>query len=78
MLVATGEPGQRERVLLNDQGLTSDDFKVSGLKVRGGRRPYRIEVKQAKAWWDDGLMVSFELEPGAYATTIMAEIMKKR
>ena len=78
MLVATGEPGQRERVLLDDQGLTSDDFKVPGLKVRGGRRPYRIKVKQAKAWWDDGLMVSFELEPGAYATTVMAEIMKKR
>jgi tRNA pseudouridine13 synthase len=78
MLMATGEPGQRERALLDDQGLTSDDFKVPGLKVRGGRRPYRIKIRQAKAWWDDGLMVSFELEPGAYATTVMAEIMKKR
>ncbi|MFC1976583.1 hypothetical protein ACFLXQ_09305 [Chloroflexota bacterium] len=27
-------------------------------------------------WWDNGLMAAFELPPGAYATTVMAEIMK--
>jgi tRNA(Glu) U13 pseudouridine synthase TruD len=33
-------------------------------------------VKNPKIWWDDGLVASFELPPGAYATTVMAEIMK--
>ena len=44
--------------------------------MRGARRPYRFKVKAAKVWWDEGLVVAFELPPGAYATTVMAEIMK--
>jgi tRNA pseudouridine13 synthase len=75
-LLAEGEPGQRERAILTARGLSLADFKLPGLKIQGARRPYRIEVKQAKTWWDDGLMVGFELQPGAYATTVMAEIMK--
>jgi tRNA pseudouridine13 synthase len=78
MLQAKGEPGQREEAVLAKEGLTNQDFRIPGLKVRGGRRPYRIGVKAAKVWWDEGLMVSFELEPGAYATTVMAEVMKQR
>jgi tRNA(Glu) U13 pseudouridine synthase TruD len=35
-------------------------------------------VKAVQIWWDEGLMVSFELEPGAYATAVMAEMMKQR
>jgi tRNA pseudouridine13 synthase len=77
-VLAQGEPGRRERTLLAEQRLTTNEFKVPGLKIRGARRPYRIKLKQPKAWWDEGLVVSFELEPGAYATTVMAEIMKNR
>lgn len=76
LLMAEGEPGRRERELLTNYGLAVDDFKAPGLKIRGLRRPYRFELKQVKVWWDEGLMVSFELPPGAYATTVMAEIMK--
>jgi tRNA pseudouridine13 synthase len=75
-LLAEAEPGQRERAILAVKGLAVDDFKAPGLKVQGARRPYRFNLKQAKTWWDDGLMISFELQPGAYATTVMAEIMK--
>ncbi len=75
-LMAEEEPGRRERAILTARGLAVDDFKMPGLKIQGARRPYRIQVKQAKTWWDDGLMVGFELQPGAYATTVMAEIMK--
>ncbi len=78
MLQATGEPGEREKAVLAEEGLTGQDFKIPGLKVRGGRRPYRIQVKAVTVRWDEGLLVSFELEPGAYATTVMAEIMKQR
>jgi tRNA pseudouridine13 synthase len=75
-LMATGRPGEKERAVLSAQNLTLDSFRVDGLKIRGGRRPYRFKLKDAKLWWDDGLMVSFELQPGAYATTVMAEVMK--
>lgn len=77
-LLAEAEPGRRERAILAEQGLTLSDFKLPGLRIQGTRRPYRIKLKEAKVWWADGLLVSFELEPGAYATTVMAEIMKNR
>jgi tRNA pseudouridine13 synthase len=76
MLLAQGEPGRREQAVLAEQGLTPDDFSIEGFKVRGARRPYRLQIKNPQTGWDDGLVVSFELEPGAYATTVMAEIMK--
>lgn len=76
LLMATGQPGHREQQMLTAHDLTLDDFKVPGLKIRGLRRPFRFPLKQAQVWWDDGLMLSFELPPGAYATTVMAEIMK--
>ncbi len=75
-LLAEGEPGQKEQAMLEQYDLSADSFKIPGLKIHGARRPYRIQVKQPNIWWDDGLMISFELEPGAYATTVMAEIMK--
>jgi tRNA pseudouridine13 synthase len=76
MLLAEGEPGQQEQAILAARSLSKDDFKIPGLKIRGARRPYRFKLKDAKTWWDDGLVTSFELPPGAYATTVMAEIMK--
>jgi tRNA pseudouridine13 synthase len=75
-LMAEGEPGRREWQLLEEYHLSAEDFKVDGLKIRGERRPYRFQLKQPNIWWDEGLMVSFELDPGTYATTVMAEIMK--
>jgi tRNA pseudouridine13 synthase len=77
-LMAEGEPGQRERAILAAKGLTIEDFKLPGLKLEGARRPFRINLKQAKIEWDEGLLISFELQPGAYATTVMAEIMKNQ
>lgn len=76
MLQAKGQPGQREAQILAQNELLVEQFNVPGLKVRGGRRPYRFKLSAVKSWWDNGLMVSFELPPGAYATTVMAEVMK--
>ncbi len=75
-LLAQGSPGHKEHRMLAKYNLSLDDFKVPGLKIRGARRPYRFKVEKAEIWWDDGLMVSFQLQPGAYATSLMAEIMK--
>jgi tRNA pseudouridine13 synthase len=76
MLQAKGEPGRREEALLAKCSLALADFKLPGLKMRGARRPYRFKLNHPKVWWDDGLLVSFDLQPGSYATTVMAEIMK--
>jgi tRNA pseudouridine13 synthase len=76
MLSAAGEPASREEAVLSQYQLTVQDFTVPGLKVRGTRRPYRFPLKSPKIWWDEGLMLSFELPPGAYATTVLGEIMK--
>lgn len=75
-LLAEGKPGRRERAILQQQKLTLADMAVRGAKLRGARRPYRFQLKQARAWWEEGVMVSFELPAGAYATTVMAELMK--
>ncbi|MFC1976582.1 tRNA pseudouridine(13) synthase TruD, partial [Chloroflexota bacterium] len=37
-LMAEGKPGQQERVILAECGLSKDDFKVPGLKIRGGAK----------------------------------------
>ena len=76
MLLAEGAPGQREQAALSGRNLSLEDFNPPGLKIRGARRPYRFILKKARTWWDNGLRVSFELQPGAYATMVMAEIMK--
>ncbi len=76
VLLAEGKPGQQERAILAEKRLSKEDFKVPGLKIRGDRRPYRFMVKNPKIWWDNGVVASFELPPGAYATTVMGEIMK--
>jgi tRNA pseudouridine13 synthase len=75
-LLAQHEPGRRERAKLAEYRLVPDDFNLPGLKIRGTRRPYRFPVKAGTLEWNDGLRVSFELPAGAYATRVMAEIMK--
>lgn len=74
--LAEGAPGARERKVLASYGLSLEDFQLADLKIRGTRRPYRFQLKTPEVWWDDGLMVSFELPSGSYATRVMAEIMK--
>jgi hypothetical protein len=79
LLVAEELPGQREQACLAKHALTLEDFKIPGLKLRGGRRPYRFIIKNTKVdWAAEVLSVSFELPPGAYATVVMAELMKPK
>ncbi len=77
LLQAQGQPGQREQACLLEQNLSLESFKIPDIKLKGARRPYRIQVKNHKVWQDEeGLVASFELPPGAYATMVMAEVMK--
>lgn len=76
VLLAEGRPGQQERDLLKESGLSLDEFRLPGIKLKGARRPYRIPLTETQIGWDDGLMLSFRLPPGSYATEVLREIMK--
>jgi tRNA(Glu) U13 pseudouridine synthase TruD len=49
---------------------------MRGIKLKGARRPLRFPLREIRMWYDDGLMLSFMLPPGCYATTVLSEVMK--
>jgi len=76
-LLAEGEQGRLERQILAGEGMTLEEFKtVPGLKLKGARRPLRFPMQEVDCWFDDGVVVTFVLPPGSYATNVLAEITK--
>ena len=73
---AEAEPGWRETALLAQAGLTLDSFNMPGVRLTGGRRPYRIPLSDIDVAWQDGLLISFNLPAGGYATMVLRELMK--
>jgi tRNA pseudouridine13 synthase len=76
VLLAEGRPGQQEQDLLVESGLALDKFRLPGIKLKGARRPYRVPLTEVQIGWDGGLMLSFRLPPGSYATEVLREVMK--
>ena len=76
VLLAEGRPGQQEQDLLVESGLALDEFRLPGIKFKGARRPYRIPLTEVQVGCDSGLMLSFRLPPGGYATEVLREVMK--
>jgi len=76
LLLAEGQPGQRERDLLAESGLSLDKFCLPGISLKGARRAYRIPLTEVQVGWQDGLILSFRLPPGSYATEVLREVMK--
>ena len=81
--MASGEPGEIELAVLEEAGLDAGalekHFSAKGLPYissRGTRRPTGLVPANLRHWWEDGLMFSFSLLPGGYATTFLREIMK--
>jgi tRNA pseudouridine13 synthase len=74
MTMPRGAPGEMEQQILDQESLTLEDWRA--VKVKGARRPLRFPLHESRLWYDDGLMVSFTLPPGCYATVVMDEIMK--
>jgi len=78
----TGPAGAIENPILEAEGLGEDQFRqMKRLGARGGRRPLRVQPKNthvAKGQDEAGpyLELTFELPPGSYATTLIAEIAK--
>jgi tRNA pseudouridine13 synthase len=72
--LASADPGDRERRLLADEGVSLESFR--GLGTRGGRRPFRVPLLEHSIAWDDGVVVRFRLPSGSYATSVLREITK--
>jgi tRNA pseudouridine13 synthase len=76
---ASGEPGQIEETVITEAGATKDTLVASAKACgfRGERRALRIPLAELE--WSlsgDVLTLSFSLPPGAYATSVLGELMK--
>ena len=76
---AAGEPGEIEQAVLVEEGTTKEQL-VQAAKVcgfRGERRSLRLQLLELE-WSLEGsvLTLSLALPPGAYATSVLREVMK--
>jgi tRNA pseudouridine13 synthase len=78
MRAAAGAAGEREAQILADAGLTPDAFAKVAQIAEGTRRDATIAVKESaiRTVADGVLEIAFALPAGAYATSVMREVMK--
>ncbi|MDB5353888.1 MAG: pseudouridine synthase [Phycisphaerales bacterium] len=82
MTLPEGEPLETEQALFETFKLKPADFRrTDGLKVKGARRPLRVQPKDvdlAGGVDEHGghITVAFTLPPGSFATVLLREIMK--
>jgi len=79
--LAEDEPGELERAVLADTGLTAADFQLDGgLRAKGQRRAMRIPLRNvslgAEGEAGDCYRVEFMLPSGCFATSVLRELMK--
>jgi len=76
---ATGEPGAVERAAVTELGATPESLcqAASACRFRGERRSLRVRLEDL-SWSlkNDQLTLCFTLPPGAYATSVLRELMK--
>jgi tRNA pseudouridine13 synthase len=71
-----GEPGKRERAVLEAHGVPEALAAARGLRLRGGRRALRIRPGDATLESvSDGLRLRFMLPPGSYATVLVDDLL---
>jgi len=76
---ASGEPGSIEEAVIAEAGAMKDALVAAGKACgfRGERRALRIPLSELKwSLMGDTLTLSFGLPPGAYATSVLRELMK--
>jgi tRNA pseudouridine13 synthase len=77
MRAAAGDAGVREDAILAAAGLARDSFHAVRAIAEGTRRDATIQVGEPSVTADgETLEVAFTLPGGAYATTVMREVMK--
>lgn len=78
--LAGGELGKMEQKILDDEGVTLEEFKVPKMPKLGShglRRAVRFKIWDASAEvTDEGVLVEFSIPKGCYATAVLREIMK--
>lgn len=76
---ATGEPGDIEKAVVLEQGSTPEALieAAKACGFRGERRSLRVPLVDLE-WTLEGtvLRLAFSLPPGAYATSVLRELMK--
>ena len=75
----TGLSGEIEAAVLEAEGLRPESWlsHVRGLDLDGSRRPLRVPVGNPEAEWveGEGMWLKFGLPAGAFATTLLDQIM---
>jgi len=74
-----GEPGRMERALLDETGITPDDFRgVKGIRLKGSRRSLRIPLRDVsyEGLDETGYRLRFSLPSGSFATVVLREFTK--
>lgn len=78
--LAGGKLGEMEQKILDDEGVTLEDFKVPKMPKLGShglRRAMRFKIWDTSAEvTDEGVLVEFSIPKGCYATAVLREIMK--
>jgi tRNA pseudouridine13 synthase len=68
---------EAEAALLAEEGVTLSDFQRGGGETEGTRRPYRVRIGNPEFSPEgEDLVLAFELAKGAYATEVLAELLK--
>ena len=79
MKLPSGLSGQIEAAVLEEEGLRPESWlsHVRGLDLDGSRRPLRVPVGDPEAEWveGEGLWLKFALPAGAFATTLLEQVM---
>lgn len=78
MTAATHAVGEAEAALLAAEGVTLAELRArGGDETQGGRRPYRVRLGSPElAEEGEDLWLGFTLMRGAYATEVLAELLK--
>jgi tRNA pseudouridine13 synthase len=78
--LAGGELGKLEQRILDEEELRLEDFQVFSLPKLGShgiRRAIRFKIWDLSAEaTSDGVLVSYSIPKGCYATAVLREIMK--
>ncbi len=78
--LAGGELGEMEQKVIDEEGVTLEEFKVPKMPKLGShglRRAIRFKIWDASAKaTDEGVLVEFSIPKGCYATAVLREIMK--
>lgn len=77
--LADGAPGEAERSMLEETGLTTDAFDLGGgMRFKGMRRAMRMPLREVvlTVVGDDAYRLEFALPSGCYATSLLRELTK--